>query len=601
MRSVFSVIAVLICAGLFMPPAAGDPVAGDPVAGDPVAGNPVGGGPSRGDPAEAFPMKAWWVDSLAQLLESSAPADTRIEGRIDVARGEVEAIQLAVRAGPAGGAGETDDNDAIRRVRAAAEPFGAGLAVRIRAVGRVPIVRGTHRTPVEERVAAPPVALPDPLFPRSEIELAPGRTESFWLDVAVPAGTAPGTYRTEVALTAGGETMRLPLILEVHAAAVPFECSMDLTNWFSVRPKDMGFGDAAPGSDEWWECARLLFDSMWAHRQNMFWTPLTPPWIRPVKAPDGSLAFDFTFFDRWVEEFSRPRGGERVTYIEGQPIAARHGGYDGKVMARVWRISEGVIEQADLQPDDPAARAGYAAFLTALRDHLKNKGWIDRFRIHICDEPHGAQLEPYAVVAGYVREFAPELRIMEALDVRDDFAFFEKNCDVWVPQLGRFEKSLPRMQERLARGEEVWIYTCLFPNGSYPNRFVDYHLIKTRILKWIVFQWDFSGYLHWGFNHWRGDPFENLEPHHHGKTHLPAGDAWIVYPGERAVLDSIRHEAMRDGIEDCELLKLLAARDPGRARDLAGSVVRTFTDYEREPAAFREVRRALLKTLSTTK
>ena len=37
---------------------------------------------------------------------------------------------------------------------------------------------------------------------------------------------------------------------------------------------------------------------------------------------------------------------------------------------------------------------------------------------------------------------------MEALDVRDDFEFFERNCDVWVPQLGRFDKSLDRMLER---------------------------------------------------------------------------------------------------------------------------------------------------------
>jgi len=544
-------------------------------------------------------LETWWAHPLTQLLVEDTPPAAPMLGRIDAARGEVEAIQLAVRCAAAG------------TVTAAAGPFrftigpnGSGdgtaaapaLTLRIRTVGRVPITRGTHRTPVEERVAAPPVDLPDPLFNTSTIELAPDRTESFWLDVYVPAGTEPGHYESMVSLAAGGEHITLPLELYVHPATIPFEGKLLLTNWFNVRPKELGFGDAAPGSDAWWECANVLFDSMWAHRQNFFWTPLREPWVKPVVNGDGALAFDFSFLDRWVEEFSRPRGGERQTYIEGQPIAARKG-YDGKIEARVWQVADGKVQEVLLEAADPAARAGYAAFLTALRGHLKERGWLDRFRIHVCDEPHGAQLEPYSVIAGYVREFAPGFRIMEALDVKDDFAFFEKNCDVWVPQLGRFNESLPRMLERLGRGEEVWIYTCLFPNGSYPNRFVDYHLVKTRVLQWINFKWNFPGYLHWGFNHWRGDPFEDLEPPHGGSTFLPPGDAWIVYPGDRVVLDSMRHETMRDAVEDFELLTLLAERDAARAAALAERVVRAFTDYERDPAAFQRVRFELLQAL----
>ena len=186
---------------------------------------------------------------------------------------------------------------------------------------------------------------------------------------------------------------------------------------------------------------------------------------------------------------------------------------------------------------------------------------------------------------------------MEALDVKDDFGFFEQNCDVWVPQLGRFNKTLPKMLERLDTGKEVWFYTCLWPNGKYPNRFVDYPLIKTRILQWINFKWGFTGYLHWGFNHWRGgDPFKVLEPHHGGQTYLPAGDAWIVYPGKKVVLDSMRHEAMRDSVEDYELLRLLEEKDPEQAKRLADSLIRSFEDYERDCSVFRAARIKLLNS-----
>lgn len=531
------------------------------------------------------PVQAWWADSLQKVLVGDVPPASPVTGALHAARGEYEAIQVAVRSSTA------------CRVTLKAPPLGPGLEVRVRTVGRVPITRGTHLTPREERVAEPPAELPDPLFPGAVWELAADRTECFWLDVEVPAAAVPGNYRTQVEVMAGDSVVELPLELTVHSATVPFQGELLLTNWFSVRPEEMKYGRVPAGSADWWTCANQLFDSMWAHRQNMFWTPLDPPFIKPIATDDGQLSFDFTLFDAWVEAFSRARGGERKTYIEGQPIAWREG-YDGHVKARIWRIEQGKPQEAIIEVSDPAAREGYRIYLTALRDHLRSRNWLDRFRIHITDEPHGHQLEPYAVLAGYVREFAPEFAIMEALDVRDDFAFFEQHCDVWVPQLGRFDQSLDRMLQRLEAGKEVWIYTCLFPAGAYPNRFVDYPLIKTRVLHWMNFRWGFTGYLHWGFNQWRGgDSFTVLEPPHSGPSFLPPGDAWIVYPGDRQLLDSIRHEAMRDGVEDYELLKVLAGRDPERAAALAQAVVVSFTDYVRDVAAFRQVRQALLDSL----
>ena len=388
--------------------------------------------------------QAWWVDSLQQVLTNDQAPTSPVPGELHAARGEYEAIQVAVR------------SPAACRVTLTTPAFGPGLEIRVRTVGRVPITRGTHHTPKSERIAEPPAQLPDPLFPAAAIELAANRTECFWLDVHVPESTEPGEYRSQIEVRLGETKLTLPLVLNVHKAIVPFEGHLLLTNWFSVRPREMNYGDVPAGSEDWWACADQLFDSMWAHRQNMFWTPLEPPFIKPIALENGQLGFDFTLFDAWVEDFSRARGGDRKTYIEGQPIAWRQG-YDGPVKARVWRIEEGKPRRAILEVNDPAAREGYRIYLTALRDHLKEKGWLDRFRIHITDEPHGHQMEPYAVLAGYIREFAPEFAIMEALDVKDDFEFFEKHCDVWVPQLGRFDQSLDRMMQRVRAGKELWI------------------------------------------------------------------------------------------------------------------------------------------------
>jgi hypothetical protein len=152
------------------------------------------------------PFQAWWVDSLQQVLVEDVVPESPLPkkgtgpicrngpkgalhkldlspfsvGQLHAARGEFEAIQVAVRSRTA------------CRVRLKAEPFCPDLPIRVRTVGRVPIVRGTHHTPLAERVAQPPVDLPDPLFPGNELELQANKTDCFWLDLEVSATTCAG-------------------------------------------------------------------------------------------------------------------------------------------------------------------------------------------------------------------------------------------------------------------------------------------------------------------------------------------------------------------------------------------------------------------------
>ncbi len=55
---------------------------------------------------------------------------------------------------------------------------------------------------------------------------------------------------------------------------------------------------------------------------------------------------------------------------------------------------------------------------------------------------------------------------------------------------------------------------------------------------------------------------------------------------------------MREGIEDYELLQLLKQKDPAAAQRLVQEAVASFTDYVREPAAFRRIQRRLLEALA---
>ena len=80
-------------------------------------------------------------------------------------------------------------------------------------------------------------------------------------------------------------------------------------------------------------------------------------------------------------------------------------------------------------------------------------------------------------------------------------------------------------------------------------------------------------------------------------TSLPSGDLNIVYAGTDGPWPSLRLEAMRQGIEDLELLRLLRAKSPEKAKALVRRVVRGFGDYSSEVPLYRAVRHDLLSAL----
>ena len=236
-----------------------------------------------------------------------------------------------------------------------------------------------------------------------------------------------------------------------------------------------------------------------------------------------------------------------------------------------------------------------------LNAHLEAKGWKGIYLQHILDEAHGTEPPEYARYAAMVKRYLPGVRTMDAVDAEHMPSELQENCDVWVPQLGRFDDQMDLLNARMKSGHEVWFYTCLFPNKRYLNRLIDYPLLKVRLLHWLNFRYGFTGFLHWGWNYWSPEPMNDTQPVIDNNTQLlPPGDAFIVYPdpAHKSVHSSIRLEAMREGIEDYELLRVLKEKDPAEAERLANQAIRNFTDYVRDVPDFRGMERQLLEALS---
>jgi hypothetical protein len=171
-----------------------------------------------------------------------------------------------------------------------------------------------------------------------------------------------------------------------------------------------------------------------------------------------------------------------------------------------------------------------------------------------------------------VHKSAPSLRRIDAIQTPDITA---ADLEVPVPALDclqRWEKQYDAAQKK---GVELWYYTAWVPQEHYPNRMMDYPLLKTRVLHWLNFTTGATGYLHWGLNQW-DVPFDTFAP----------GDNWIIWPGKTSPRSSIRYETMRAGIEDYEYLKLLEDRAAAAAQRLA------LKDFDAHAYALTYARRA---------
>lgn len=535
----------------------------------------------------------WFVDSLIKIFPSDAPGTRRLAmPEFWGARNQHVSIQLAIRSAKP-----------LAAVTAQVEPLrgdkGAVITgATIRPVGYVVVGSNTNDTPPEELIGEAPGWYPDPLldFP---LDLKGGRSHSLWVTVPVPGDAIPGLYRGAVVIRAENRTLsRLTFRLRVVAASVPKERSLKVTNWFSFDDKvSRQFYGIPQFSPEWWTLIANVARVMADHRQNVVITPLMD--LIQLRVEGGETRYDFSNFDRWVETFQK---AGVIGFIEGSHLLGRGGAsYSGSLEVDTFQHADGKVSKQTLPADDPRVEPFLTGFLSALNVHLDEKKWKPIYFQHILDEAHGNEQPYYGRFAEVVHRCLPGVRTMDAVDAAHMPEVLQKNCDLWVPQLGRFDDQMDLIRQRIRDGHEVWFYTCLFPNKRYLNRLMDYPLLKVRLLHWFDFRYNLAGYLHWGWNYWTPDPIKDTQAViNNNEELLPSGDAFIVYPdrANKSVRSSIRLEAMREGIEDYEMLRALSAKNPAEAERLASTAIPAFTDYVRDPVAFRKLERRLLEALS---
>jgi len=525
---------------------------------------------------------AWPVDSLEKVHREAQPRAEADRVEVEVCRNEFSSAQVAVRAARP-----------LRELRASVSPLkhdesgAGGIEIQPRFVGFVPVKTNTPDTPQEELACTAPCSVPDPLLSDEAVELEADSTQPIWLTIFVPPDAPAGIWTGSLEVHGDGERAEVPLHLTVHPVTVPGERHLSVTNWMNMG-NFAGFFGTEMYTDRFWRVVDNFAHNMAAHRQNVVLCPNDLIHIR--QQTDGELTFDFSDYDRWVETFDRAGCAD---LIEGGHLGRRG---EGKWETPWFEWRKFGMRRPDGAEAQVETDAAIEQLVKALVGHVRERGWFDRFVMHIVDEPAPHTEEDYKKKSRLVHEWAPGVRFLEAMSLLDA----RGHLDIWVPQLSHFDKHRDHyLSMRDEGGIELWFYTCMYPTGRYPNRFLDFSLLKTRLLHWLNWRYQLTGYLHWGLNYWTEDPWRQDRL----KDEYPPGDSWIVYPGRDGPVDSIRWEQMREGIQDYELLWLLdrrakeAGRAEGTADKICAGLVPDPLDYSRRHSYLRVARREIITAL----
>ena len=517
------------------------------------------------------------IDPFEKVLPESSWLHeyTEIE---DVAAGENAVFQFALRS-------VSDMKDVKLEVSALKNSEGNSIDdVRVGFVDFVHVGRTTP-DPARDAIRSATLMYPDPICDDSRPRDIPGgKTQPLWVSVKVPREAAPGIYSGEVSVKGKGISLKGSFSLKVWDVVLE-EPMLDVTNWFRSDEKAFRFfsKDGEMGSEAYWEYIRAVARQMKECHQN---TVMVPVSAITSRTGDEGFEFDFSNFDQMVGIFMEEGVLKR---LEVSHIGGRMSDWSSQFGVKV-------PGQEKLLPiENPEARSYYAAFIPALNAHLEEKGWDSIYCQHIADEPTRDNYQSYIAIARFVKSLAPKTKIIEACHSHN----LADVVDIWVPQLNFYADDYDFYCERQALGDEVWFYTCLAPQGNYANRFIEQPLLKTRLLHWIGFRYGATGYLHWGLNAWRVDNpwYETTGINTESGNVLPGGDCWIVYPGQGRLYGSIRLEAMRDGVADYTLLKMLERKDPALAKEICRQTVYGWTTYDMSADHFRTARRAILQAL----
>jgi hypothetical protein len=462
-------------------------------------------------------------------------------------------------------------------------------------VGSIPLSKNTPNQPARILVRQAPARYPDYLMAEKQISVKEKSCQAIWLTVSIPENAAAGTYSGTINVKSQQGERLMPFRVKVFPLTLPVTRHLKVTEWYNTDGFDHFHGIHEMYSQPWFAMLRIYAENMAAHRQNVFQVPMEA--IEIQKSNKDQLTFDFTRFDQIAQVFWDTK---KMDFLETGELTRFGEG--------AWSSTEILLRNFDVKNPETGKKESIAGkdvipgLLPALESHLRQKGWLNNTLFHIKDEPSMHNSMAWRDMSSLIHHYAPDLKRMDAIETTNLLDYIE----IAVPKLDAFATWYDTYRNALHNGTELWFYTVGIYQGSlYPNKTIDLPVMNSRILHWLNYKYDATGYLHWGWNQWEEDPYQDVGMH--------IGDGWHVYPVKEGVLNSLRWEEMRNGIQDYECFRMLENEigtlkdslgnradwiDPEqRGKEIAGQVVMSLVEHSDDPVVLNKAKKELIREI----
>ncbi len=409
-------------------------------------------------------------------------------------------------------------------------------------VGSIPISKNTPNQPESILVRKAPARFPEYLMAERKVNLKEKTWQSVWLTIKIPEDATDGTYTGIVTVKTTPEEQSLPVYLTVYPLVMPSERHLKVVEWYNTSGFSRFHGIEEEYSPTWFEMLQKYADNMVSHRQNIFQVPMES--IIITESEGGKLLFDFSRFDQIADIFWNTG---KMDFLETGELTSF--GKERWFSTEIYLQDFSVKDQEKGKVKIMSGKDVIPYLMPAFESHLREKGWLNKTIFGIKDEPSVHNAQSWREVSSFMHTYAPDLKRFDAIETTQVLSEIE----IAIPKLDHFATWYDSFKKWQQKGNELWFYTVGIYQGSlFPNKTIDVPLIDCRIMHWLNYKYDATGYLHWGWNQWNENPYEDVGMH--------IGDGWHVYPTKNGVLNSIRWEEMRNGIQDYEYFWMLESK-----------------------------------------
>ncbi len=391
-----------------------------------------------------------------------------------------------------------------------------------------------------------PYLVPDVIDRETSKVLEARATRPVWCSIEVPRDAEPGTHQVTVEVI-NAQTEEILHTLQLHVEVnhrtlpEPKDYAFNLNFWQQPYAASRYY-NVEPWSEAHIEALRpymqmlaragqkvattILFYEPWGEQSNDKFEPM----VETTKRKDGTWAYDYTIFDRYVRLLEECGIDKQINCFSMVP-------WD--MSFRYMDEATGKYAYLKTTTSTEEYKALWTSFLVSFAEHLRQNGWFEKTCIAMDERGLDAMLDAYNIA----QKAVPGIKMALAGNYHTELA--NKLYDYCLAYGQEFKPT--ELKQRNLKGFVSTCYTAC-PDAE-PNICSNNNPSDAAYLPLHAIAKGFNGFLRWAWMNWTDDPLVDTR----FRMFTP-GDTYIVYPGGRS---GIRHERIIEGVQAAEKVRIL--------------------------------------------